>query len=227
MEVRELVRPADLLAAAALYRSVFGYTQPEYGVSPRLLAALRENSGSVIGAFDPAGRVVGFCYGFTGVDGGELYHYSQAAVVAPEAQGCGVGRLLKQAQAEVARATGARTMRWTFDPYALRNAHFNFAVLGAAGIRFLPDYYGDDTDRVLVSWDLWHARKHGTPAPGVAAPATDRLAAPSRSDRAVLRARLAERFAAGARLTGVTRAADGADRVVYTFENDDTIENEA
>jgi predicted GNAT superfamily acetyltransferase len=206
--VRTLAAPAELTAAARLYRTVFGYQQPEYGVSPRLLAALRENSGSVIGAIDPSGTMIGFCFGFSAVDRGELYHYSQAAVVTAEAQGLGVGRRMKRAQAEVARLTGARTMRWTFDPYALRNAHFNLSVLGATGIRFLPDYYGGGTDRVLVSWDLWHARKPGAPAGVVHARAADR-------DR--LRAGLAEHFAAGARWTGVTGDPDG--RVSYTFEN--------
>ncbi|MEU4619238.1 GNAT family N-acetyltransferase [Actinoplanes sp. NPDC023801] len=214
--VRELDGLAELTAAARLYRTVFGYEQPEYGLSPRLLAALRQNAGSVIGAFvpggaDPAGAMVGFCFGFSAVDSGELYHYSQAAVVAAEAQGLGVGRRLKQAQAEVARLTGARTMRWTFDPYALRNAHFNLNVLGATGVRFLPDYYGGGTDRVLVTWDLWHARKPGVPAGVVHAPA---------GDRARLRAGLERYFAAGARWTGVTRDPDGA--VGCTFENDES-----
>jgi predicted GNAT superfamily acetyltransferase len=207
--VRELDGQAELFAAARLYRHVFGYDQPEYGVSPRLLAALRANSGSVVGALDDD-TIIGFCYGFTAVDDGELYHYSQAAVVAAEAQGHGVGRLLKQAQAEIARGTGARTMRWTFDPYAVRNAHFNLNVLGATGVRFLPGYYGGDTDRVLVSWDLWHARKPGAPAGAVHAPA---------ADRAGLRAGLEEHFGAGSRWTGVTRATDD---VTYTFENDES-----
>ncbi|MBW6434432.1 GNAT family N-acetyltransferase [Actinoplanes hulinensis] len=219
LSVRELDGLAEWTAAARLYRSVFGYEEPEYGVSPRLLAALRENSGSVIGALGPSGEVVGFCYGFSAVDGGELYHYSQAAVVAPEAQSLGVGRRLKQAQAEVARGTGARTMRWTFDPYALRNAHFNLAVLGATGVRFMPGYYGGDTDRILVSWDLWHARKSGVPGPPVQTPADPRFAAPSLSDRARLRASLQERFASGGRLVGVARVPGATDRVVYTFEN--------
>jgi predicted GNAT superfamily acetyltransferase len=175
IEVRDLAGLDELTAASALYRAVFGYTDPEFGISPRLLAALRENAGSVIGAFD-GDELVGFCYGFTAVEDGEIYHYSQAAAVAARAQGTGVGRRLKLAQAEVARRTGARTMRWTFDPYALRNAHFNFAVLGATAIRFLPDYYGDDSDRLLASWHL--APEPGSPpdAPGKD-PHTDVVAA--------------------------------------------------
>ena len=215
--VRDLDGLAEWTAASALYRTVFGYVDPEWALSPRLLAALGENSGTVIGAFDADGVLTGFCYGFCAVENGEIYHYSQAAVVAAGAQGTGVGRRLKQAQAEAARRTGAQTMRWTFDPYALRNAHFNFTVLGATGIRFLPDYYGaDDTDRVLVSWDLTGAARTRTPAvASVVAPAGDRYAAPDPKDRESLRQQLIDRFAAGGRLTSVTRS-DG--RAVYAFE---------
>lgn len=213
--VRELVGVAEFSAAAALYRSVFGYTDPAYGLSPRLLAGLRANSGSVIGAFDAAGTLVGFCFGFTAVDGGEIYHYSQAAVVDPRAQGTGVGRLLKQAQAAVARGTGARTMRWTFDPYALRNAHFNLAVLAATGIRFLPDHYGGGTDRVLISWDLDGPPVRARAGRTVTAPATGDQAATAPADRDRLREELISAFAAGGRLVGVARRDD---RVAYTFE---------
>ncbi|MGK5682581.1 GNAT family N-acetyltransferase [Actinoplanes sp. URMC 104] len=217
IEVRDLAGLAEWSAASALYRHVFGYDHPEYGISPRLLAALRENAGSVIGAFDATG-LVGFCYGFSAVEAGVLYHYSQAAVVAPRAQGLGVGRRLKQAQAEAARATGARTMRWTFDPYALRNAHFNFAVLGATAIRFLPDYYDDgSSDRVLVSWDLHHRHVPGRAWATVDAPAGEREAAPDPADRASLCRRLTDRFAAGGRLVAVDRHAD---RAVYSFERE-------
>jgi predicted GNAT superfamily acetyltransferase len=213
--VRELVGTAEFSAAAALYRAVFGYTDPAYGLSPRLLAGLRANSGSVIGAFDPAGALVGFCFGFTAVDQGEIYHYSQAAVVDPGAQGTGVGRLLKQEQAAVARGTGARTMRWTFDPYALRNAHFNLAVLAATGIRFLPDHYGGGTDRVLISWDLAGPPRRARAGRTVTAPATGDEAATDPADRDRLRRELISAFAAGGRLVGVVRQDD---RVAYTFE---------
>ncbi|XVU29908.1 GNAT family N-acetyltransferase [Actinoplanes sp. CA-054009] len=218
--VRDLAGLGEWTAASALYRSVFGYEQPEFGVSPRLLAALRENAGTVIGAFDGAGELVGFCYGFCAVEDGELYHYSQAAAVAPGLQGAGVGRKLKQAQAEAARGTGARTMRWTFDPYALRNAHFNFAILGATAIRFLPDYYDDgDSDRLLVSWDLYQPYADKSEMSVVTAPATESQAAPHADDRAALRERLKAEFASGKKLVAVERQ-QVPDQVGYTFVRD-------
>jgi predicted GNAT superfamily acetyltransferase len=213
--VRDLEGLGEWSAASALYRRVFAYEQPEFGISPRLLAALRENAGSVLGAFAEGGELVGFCYGFSAVEAGELYHYSQAAVVAPGLQGSGVGRRLKQAQAAVARATGARTMRWTFDPYALRNAHFNLAVLAATGIRFLPDHYGGGTDRVLISWDLAGPPRRARAGRTVTAPATGDEAATDPADRDRLRRELISAFAAGGRLVGVVRQDD---RVAYTFE---------
>ncbi|WP_436520812.1 GNAT family N-acetyltransferase [Actinoplanes sp. HUAS TT8] len=217
--VRELDGMAEWTAAAALYREVFGYVAPEWGLSPRLLAALGENGGTVIGALDGDGTLTGFCYGFTGIEGGEVYHYSQAAVVKVGAQGAGLGRLLKYGQAAVARRTGARTMRWTFDPYALRNAHFNFAVLGATGIRFLPDYYRDPgTDRVLVSWDLTDAGRatRRTGKSVVPVVAGERVAAPEPADRAWLRRELLTQFAAGKCLVDVVRHPGRAD---YLFED--------
>ncbi|MEU9507298.1 GNAT family N-acetyltransferase [Micromonospora sp. NPDC048170] len=223
--VRDLGGLAERTAASALYRSVFGYEGPEHAVSPRLLAALHENAGTALGAFDAAGALVGFCYGFTAVEHGELYHYSQATVVDARAQGRGVGRQLKHAQADAARRTGARTMRWTFDPYALRNAHFNLTVLGAAGIRFLPDFYDDGgSDRVLVRWDLDRpdsgARATASGHPTVDAPADARTAAGVPGDRARLRRELADRFAAGGRLVGVAWREDTPGRVSYLFAQD-------
>ncbi|MBL7259503.1 GNAT family N-acetyltransferase [Paractinoplanes lichenicola] len=218
IEVRDLAGLHEWSLASALYRAVFGYTHPEFGISPRLLAALRENSGSVIGAFDgPA--LVGFCYGFTAVDSGEIYHYSQAAAVAPRSQGLGIGRRLKFAQAEAARATGARTMRWTFDPYALRNAHFNLSVLGATAVKFLPDYYDDgSSDRLLVTWNLTaaHPLPRGSGLPDVTCRAVHaRFAAPEAAERARLREALMARFQDGGVLVAVETHGDQA---IYRFE---------
>ena len=154
---RELISPEDFAQAHSLYRTVFGYGDTSLGINPRLLATLGTNGGSAVGIFtsEPANRLVGFSYGYPGVDkSGQNYHYSQAAVVDPTLQGRGVGRLLKAAQAEVARKNGATHMRWSFDPVQARNAHFNLDTLGSRGRWFTPNLYGPDCDRMTVEWDL-------------------------------------------------------------------------
>ncbi|RKT88210.1 Predicted acetyltransferase, GNAT superfamily [Saccharopolyspora antimicrobica] len=159
--VRDLDTAELQRQAAALYRRVFGYRDSDVGLSPPLLTALLRNGGSVVGAVDADGALLGFAYGMRGGDGTRMYHYSQAAVVAPESQGLGLGRKLKQAQAAVARNTGMRYMRWSYDPLISRNAHFNLDVLGAAGRWYVDDFYlHEHSDRVVVEWDL-----EGSPAP--------------------------------------------------------------
>lgn len=153
---RELARYEELQAANGLYVSVFGYRASDFGLNPNLLLALKDNGGSAVGVFTAEQELVGFAYGFAARDAsGRDFHYSQSAVVAPNYQGRGVGRELKQLQAQAAKRWGHETMRWTFDPLIAKNGHFNFDALGATGIDFLPNYYArPNTDRVLVEWDL-------------------------------------------------------------------------
>lgn len=153
---RELTQYAEFREASALYARVFAYTESEYALNANLLTALARNGGSAVGAFADDGALIGFAYGFAGVDaGGALFHYSQAAAVDAAHQGRGVGQALKLAQRAVALRWGQRTMRWTFDPLLSRNAHFNLSSLGAVGIAYERDYYArPDTDRLVVSWDL-------------------------------------------------------------------------
>ncbi len=156
---RPLATTAERLAAVQLYRLVFGLPADDPAFTPKFLSAVAHAGGSAVGAFDEEDRLVGFTYGFVGLDDGTPYHYSQTAGVDPAAQGRGVGRQLKRAQAEVARRTGVRTMRWAYDPLQARNAHFNLDVLGAVGRWFhrdlydMQDHYGR-TDRVVVEWVL-------------------------------------------------------------------------
>ncbi|HEX6953770.1 MAG TPA: GNAT family N-acetyltransferase, partial [Agromyces sp.] len=107
-------------AASRLYRDVFGYADAAHAVSPRLLRALLDHGGTALGAYDDAGSTLGFCYGFPAADALGAYHYSQAVAVHERARGLGVGRALKLAQADAARAAGARAMRWAFDPLLTR-----------------------------------------------------------------------------------------------------------
>lgn len=163
---RELTQYTEFREASELYARVFAYTESEYALNANLLTALARNGGSAIGAFADDGTLIGFAYGFAGWEGsGEVFHYSQAAAVDAAYQGRGVGRALKQAQRNVALRWGQRSMRWTFDPLLVRNAHFNLNALGAVGIAFERDYYArPDTDRLVVAWDLIDDRAVRRPA---------------------------------------------------------------
>lgn len=168
-----LTDPSGLQEADNLYRRVFGYNDPSLSLNPNLLMSLGYHGGSSVGVFDEQGDLVGYAYGFAGMDDcGEHFHFSQAAVVAPSEQGKGLGRALKVLQAREAARTGQREMRWTFDPMLVKNAHFNFDSLGAIGIDFLPNYFDrPDSDRILVSWrlpaDAYANRRPAHPMPSL------------------------------------------------------------
>ena len=75
----------------------------------------------------------------------------------------GVGRALKLLQREEALGRGIRLIQWTFDPFELRNAHFNLDRLGAICRQYVPNLYGVTTsplhrglptDRLLAEWFL-------------------------------------------------------------------------
>ncbi|HIY66282.1 MAG TPA: hypothetical protein H9830_08415 [Candidatus Agrococcus pullicola] len=147
--------PDGLREADALYRRVFGYTDPSFSLNPNLVTSLCHHGGSSVGVFDEFRELVGYAYGFAGIDDGQSFHFSQAAVVDHRQQGRGLGRTLKYLQAEEAARVGHREMRWTFDPLLVRNAHFNLDSLQAVGVGFLPRYFERrESDRILVNWEL-------------------------------------------------------------------------
>jgi predicted GNAT superfamily acetyltransferase len=226
--------------ASSLYREVFGYRSDENALSPRLLRGLLLNGGSAVGALDPDGDLVGFSYGFPATDEGRLFHYSQATAILDRCQGQGLGRTLKEAQAVVARAAGADTMRWAFDPANARNAHFNLETLGARGRWFHRDFYDEpDTDRLIVEWPLtdegktpagvWAAReqaiaeildqKPGTLQSGTAAGygwAVIPAAEPGRPARGAIRAACEDAIAQGSAAVACRRIPGTAD-ALYLF----------
>ncbi|NJC74256.1 hypothetical protein HC031_31755 [Planosporangium thailandense] len=158
---------AELSACCALYRRVLKLRPLDGSINPRLLTAVQRNGGYVVGAF--VGReLVGFAYSFLGCDRtaagpARPYQYSELAVVADELQSQGIGRQLKHAQRERCLAAGIDRMRWAFDPFKTRNAHFNLDVLGGDVIALVPAMYGpqgfgsdsaDESDRFIVEWPV-------------------------------------------------------------------------
>ncbi|WP_197519686.1 GNAT family N-acetyltransferase [Pseudonocardia sp. HH130630-07] len=235
LTVRDLDDPELQRQAVDLYRRVFGAPdRTGLELNTRLLSAVLRNGGTALGVVD-GDSLVGLAVGFCGMSGGRVYHYSQTAAVAPELRGRGVGRLIKLAQADAARAAGATRMRWSFDPASARNAHFNLDVLGATGRWYVDDFYHrPGTDRVVVDWDLERTGPPpaAPPAPPVqdpavgawsAGPHTGVLVVPTADevtehDRMRIRAGFRALLGRGLLARSCRRISD--DRAVYTFAGD-------
>ena len=165
--VRPVTALADFRACVALQEEVWG---PDWTdtVPASLLQAATYVGGIVLGAFTAAGDLAGFLFGLTGVDEGEVTHWSHLLGVRPGTRDMGVGRMLKEAQrAELARRN-VRSMSWSFDPLVAKNAHLNLNRLGAYVVRYVPDMYGTTssplhygiaTDRLVVRVDTMEPRR--------------------------------------------------------------------
>ncbi len=163
--VREIADLDDLDAVYRLYDRIWRPDPQNPPVTTELLRALTKAGNYVGGAFDGT-ELVGACVGFFGAPAGTALH-SHIAGVAPAALGRSVGFALKLHQRAWAIQRGVGQIAWTFDPLVSRNAYFNLAKLGATASEYLPNFYGgmndgingnDDTDRLLVRWELTAAK---------------------------------------------------------------------
>ncbi len=130
-----------------------------------MLRALTHAGNYLSGAVQ-GGRLVGALAGFFAT-GDELHLHSHILGVDPQVRAGGVGFALKLHQRVWALERGLGRITWTFDPLVSANAYFNVCKLGAEGVEYHANFYGvmadaingnDDTDRVLISWQLDSAR---------------------------------------------------------------------
>lgn len=160
--IRPLASPADYSACVALQHETWGADSGEV-VPPTILKVTQRLGGVAAGAFGGDGRLLGFVFGMTGVENGRVVHWSDMLAVRPEMRNTGLGRQLKEWQRDAARAVGATTIYWTFDPLVARNAHLNFNRLGTRVHEYVRDMYGEPTsvlhrglgtDRLVVTWAI-------------------------------------------------------------------------
>ena len=137
------------------------------GFSERVAVAILKVSqrlgGIAAGAYDAEGGLAGFVFGMTGVQEGEIVHWSDMLAVRPELQDAGLGARFKAYQREDLIARGVVRMHWTFDPLEAKNAHFNLNKLGAVAGEYVRDMYGRTdsplhrgigTDRFVPTWAM-------------------------------------------------------------------------
>lgn len=159
--VRDVTELAELEAVYRLYDGIWRPNPEDPPVTTTLLRALSKAGNYVAGAFDGP-VLVGACVGFFGSPAAQVLH-SHVAGVSAAVLGRQVGFALKLHQRAWAMAHGVATVEWTYDPLVARNAHFNITKLGARPVEYLPNFYGgidddinggDDSDRLLLRWEL-------------------------------------------------------------------------
>lgn len=161
LTIRPFESHADRAQCVALQELTWGEGFTEKIPAAMLLVA-QKTGGVCAGAFDEAGRMLGFVFGVTGVQDGELMHWSDMLAVHPDARGQHLGERLKAFQRAHCAALGIRHIYWTYDPLVARNAHLNLARMGARVHEFVPAMYGEGTnsplqgdmptDRFVVAW---------------------------------------------------------------------------
>jgi predicted GNAT superfamily acetyltransferase len=158
IRITELHDISDHLAVAAMLCRIWEADSTAHVVSPDLVRAFAHSGNYVAGAYVD-GRLAGASIAFFGAD----HLHSHITGVDSSVRGHGVGFALKQHQRWWALSRGVVEIRWTFDPLIRRNAYFNIHRLGASVTAYLPEFYGamsdgvnsgDESDRLLVVWDL-------------------------------------------------------------------------
>jgi predicted GNAT superfamily acetyltransferase len=159
--IRDCATLEEYLECVAIQEETWGRGFSEC-VPAAILRVAQRVGGVTAAAFDAHGRMLGFVFGITGVQGSRLVHWSDMLAVRPEVRGRHIGEQLKQYQRDKVRALGVRTILWTFDPLVARNAHFNINRLGAMPVEYAVNLYGTTrsalhgmlpTDRFIVEWD--------------------------------------------------------------------------
>ncbi|NUO63263.1 MAG: hypothetical protein HOQ34_06815 [Gemmatimonadaceae bacterium] len=160
--IRPLRTDAELHSCVELQKLTWGADYDEF-VPPSILTVAQKIGGVAAGAFDERDAMLGFVFGMAGVREGKIIHWSDMLAVRPAARDRGIGRRLQEFQREAARASGAESMYWSYDPLVARNAHLNFNRLGVRVAEYVEDMYGSSaselhrglgTDRFIVAWPL-------------------------------------------------------------------------
>jgi len=159
--IRKLTTYDDLKDVGDVEKEVWSLSDRD--VLPLAVAIAFAEAGNLwLGAFDGP-TLAGFAFAFFSLENGHPAIHSHMLAVREPYREHNLGFKLKHAQRDYALAAGIRRITWTFDPLQSKNAHFNFAKLGAVSDRYKIDFYGpgtssllhrNGTDRLWLTWAL-------------------------------------------------------------------------
>jgi predicted GNAT superfamily acetyltransferase len=161
--IRECISVEDFNQCVDLERSV--WHDDDVGIMPiRLYMISKSCNAPTIGAFDNAGKLVGFVHTSLALIGRHVVYHSHLAAVIEGLRHRDIGYRMKLAQRERALQAGIPLIIWTFDPLQSRNAHLNINKLGAVIRRYEVNYYSPGissvfdsnvpADRIFAEWWL-------------------------------------------------------------------------
>jgi predicted GNAT superfamily acetyltransferase len=165
--IRECVSVEDFQQCIELERAV--WRDDDIGIMPiRLYMIAKACKAPTVGAFDQAGKLVGFVHTMLALMDRHVVYHSHLAAVVEGLRHKDIGYRMKLKQREFAIAAGIPLIIWTFDPLQSRNAHLNINKLGAIIRRYEENYYGEGlsavfgadvpSDRVFAEW--WVRSSH-------------------------------------------------------------------
>jgi predicted GNAT superfamily acetyltransferase len=179
-ELREL---DDLRALKDLFSAI--WDRPDE--PPLTLETLRAlaHSGSYVAGARVGDRLAGGLVGWLGgAPSHGLHLHSHILGVLPDSQVRGLGFELKQHQRRWCLERGIAVIEWTTDPLVRRNVYFNLGKLGAHARSYLVNFYGamadglnagEESDRLLISWELNSTQAEAASAGRAAEPELDSL----------------------------------------------------
>ena len=180
VELRELEEMREL---EALFAAIWERPD-EPPVNSDLLRALAHSGNYVVGARF-RNRLVGGLVGWLGgVPVHGLHLHSHILGVVADSQVRGLGFELKQHQRRWCLERGVKVVEWTTDPLVRRNAFFNLFKLGANARAYFVNFYGvmtdginagEESDRLLISWQLGSAQAESAAAGRAVEPNVERL----------------------------------------------------
>lgn len=167
IEIRQLTTIDELKEMQALEQSVWNMpAMPIHHTYTTLL-----NGGIILGAYDES-DMVGFLYSFAGFDGKAPYVCSHMLGIDAAYRKRGIGVRMKEKQRKLAKEIGYASITWTFDPLESVNAYLNIEKLGAKGVVYSPNHYGEmedqlneglPSDRIHILWEVAEKGKEVLP----------------------------------------------------------------